>query len=140
MPHRSAGSSFDEPVYACKMGIAKQMEDERNAATASPTVTVTPEPTPAEEASPTPARRAQGNNNISCAAVFRRFFIRGMPMERRITVFCGNFGSGKTELAYAYSKALRQGGEPVTLVDLDLVNPYFTSGNQRSALAEQGIG
>ena len=60
-------------------------------------------------------------------------------MERRITVFCGNFGSGKTELAYAYSKALRQGGEPVTLVDLDLVNPYFTSGNQRSALAEQGI-
>ncbi|PWL41468.1 MAG: hypothetical protein DBY42_06260 [Bacillota bacterium] len=60
-------------------------------------------------------------------------------MERRITVFCGNFGSGKTELAYAYSKALRQGGEPVMLVDLDLVNPYFTSGNQRSALAEQGI-
>ena len=44
-----------------KWGIAKQMEDEWNAATASPTVTVTPEPTPAEEASPTPAPEgAQG--------------------------------------------------------------------------------
>ena len=60
-------------------------------------------------------------------------------MAKRITVFCGNFGSGKTELAMAYAKRLAKAGERVTLVDMDFVNTYFTSSHQREQLLELGI-
>lgn len=124
-----------------KWGIAKQMEDERERRYRLSDRHRYAGTHPGGGSQPH-ARSGGGAGGITTSAARRysaAFLLGGMPMERRITVFCGNFGSGKTELAYAYSKALRQGGEPVTLVDLDLVNPYFTSGNQRSALAEQGI-
>ena len=60
-------------------------------------------------------------------------------MAKRMTVFCGNFGSGKTELAMAYAKQLAKQGERVTLVDMDFVNPYFTSSHQREELEGMGV-
>ncbi len=59
---------------------------------------------------------------------------------KRINVFTGHFGSGKTEIAINYAKKLKQEGiEKVTIVDLDVVNPYFCSRDFTDELAAQGI-
>ena len=58
----------------------------------------------------------------------------------RLNVFTGHFGSGKTEIAINYAKKLKQAGiEKVTLVDLDIVNPYFCSREFTEELGELGI-
>lgn len=44
---------------------------------------------------------------------------------RRITIFTGNLGSGKTELAINFGLSLKERGLPTSVVDLDVVNPYF---------------
>lgn len=49
----------------------------------------------------------------------------------RVTVFAGHFGSGKTELALNAALASAGAGIPTSLIDLDVVKPYFRS---RSAL------
>ena len=58
--------------------------------------------------------------------------------ERKFTVLTGNYGSGKTEIALnmAFQQAAVQ---RTTLVDLDIVNPYFRSGEKAEQLREKGI-
>lgn len=52
----------------------------------------------------------------------------------------GNYGSGKTELALALARYCRsQTPGRVVLVDLDIVNPYFRSGEHARALRDEGI-
>lgn len=59
---------------------------------------------------------------------------------KRINVFTGHFGSGKTEIAINYAKKLKQAGiEKVTLVDLDIVNPFFCSREFTEELGALGI-
>ena len=58
---------------------------------------------------------------------------------RRTVVFTGAFGSGKTEVAINYARAARAQGRPVTLVDCDIVTPYFRVGDHRDALAQEGL-
>lgn len=55
-------------------------------------------------------------------------------MRNRIIIFCGNYGSGKTEIALNTALRLQSEGKKVTLVDLDIVNPYFRSSEQRERL------
>jgi len=59
----------------------------------------------------------------------------------KTTLFLGNFGSGKTEVAvnFALHLAANRKGLPVALVDLDLVNPYFRSREARQVLEDAGI-
>ncbi len=57
----------------------------------------------------------------------------------RITVLFGNYGSGKTELALNIALSLKRKNEKVTLVDLDIVNPYFRSSEKRAMLEDKGI-
>lgn len=57
----------------------------------------------------------------------------------RITVLVGNYGSGKTELSLNLAASLRAQGQPTALVDLDIVNPYFRSAEQKDWLEMQGI-
>ncbi|MGI6005347.1 MAG: ATP-binding protein [Christensenellales bacterium] len=52
---------------------------------------------------------------------------------KRITIFCGNFGSGKTEIAIQTALDMAPRMKTV-LVDLDIVNPYFRSYNQKALL------
>ena len=58
---------------------------------------------------------------------------------KRYYVIIGNFGSGKTELALnmAFEGAAR--GEKVTLVDIDVINPYFRSTERKAELNAAGI-
>ena len=46
-------------------------------------------------------------------------------MKKRVTLFCGHYGSGKTNVALNYALHLKQDGGDVTVADLDIVNPYF---------------
>jgi hypothetical protein len=58
-----------------------------------------------------------------------------------ITLFLGNYGSGKTEVSvnFAIQLARKPDGPEVILADLDLVNPYFRSREPREAMTSQGI-
>lgn len=57
----------------------------------------------------------------------------------RITIYFGHYGSGKTELSLTKAFLMAEKGAGVTLVDLDIVNPYFRSGEQKDSLAQNGI-
>ncbi len=57
----------------------------------------------------------------------------------KMTIYMGHYGSGKTELSLAKAFLLSSQGYPVTLVDLDIVNPYFRSGEQKEKLNEKKI-
>jgi len=56
----------------------------------------------------------------------------------RITVHIGHYGSGKTELSLNLIRRILKQGEKATLVDLDIVNPYFRSGEHKEALEKLG--
>lgn len=60
---------------------------------------------------------------------------------KRLNLFTGHFGSGKTEIAINYALKLKEqaGIEKVTLVDLDIVNPYFCSRDLTEELNARGI-
>ena len=45
--------------------------------------------------------------------------------HKRLTLFAGHYGSGKTNIALNYARWLRRQGEAVIVADLDIVNPYF---------------
>ena len=62
--------------------------------------------------------------------------------EKRLVLFAGHYGSGKTNIALNYARALKSslGGEAqVTVADLDIVNPYFRTKDSASELAADGI-
>ncbi|MDR1016091.1 MAG: hypothetical protein LBL67_01290 [Coriobacteriales bacterium] len=56
-----------------------------------------------------------------------------------LTVICGPLGAGKTNFALNLVKAQAAAGLKVTLIDLDIVNPYFRSGNYLSELKSWGV-
>jgi len=57
---------------------------------------------------------------------------------KRITIHIGHYGSGKTELSLNLVRNLLKQGEKAMLVDLDIVNPYFRSGEHKEALEKLG--
>ena len=60
--------------------------------------------------------------------------------DREIIIIVGGFGSGKTEVAVNLAAFfMRANRSPVTLVDLDLVNPYFRSREAKNELTALGI-
>lgn len=60
-------------------------------------------------------------------------------LTRPLTILVGHFGSGKTEIAVNLAFGLRNRGVEVTLVDLDLVKPYFRCRLARDDLESRGI-
>jgi RecA/RadA recombinase len=63
----------------------------------------------------------------------------GRLFTRRITILAGHFGSGKTEITLNGALELAALGETVTLVDLDVVKPYFRSRSAREFLRQGGV-
>ena len=61
------------------------------------------------------------------------------PLERRVTVVCGHYGTGKTNLAINLALDSADRGEDVVLIDLDVVNPYFRSADYASELTARGV-
>lgn len=60
-------------------------------------------------------------------------------MESRIRIFTGHFGSGKTEISINYAVNLRNQGKKVCIADLDIVNPYFCTRDEKEYLESLGI-
>jgi hypothetical protein len=60
-------------------------------------------------------------------------------LRTRIVIFVGHFGSGKTEIAVNLACRLRRQAGLVTLVDLDIVKPYFRSRGLIEDLEAQGV-
>ena len=44
---------------------------------------------------------------------------------KRVTLFSGHYGSGKTNIAVSYAMELKRERKKVMIADLDIVNPYF---------------
>ena len=59
--------------------------------------------------------------------------------HKRVTVFVGHYGSGKTNIAVAYAKYLNSLGKKVTIADMDIVNPYFRTKDSQGELKRLGI-
>ena len=58
--------------------------------------------------------------------------------KARFLVITGNYGSGKTEISLNLALKFFR-GEKITLVDLDIVNPYFRSGEKAEELRQAGV-
>ncbi len=58
---------------------------------------------------------------------------------KRITVFSGHYGSGKTNVALSVALDLARSGQSVTVADLDIVNPYFRTKDSARELEKAGI-
>ncbi len=59
--------------------------------------------------------------------------------HKRLTLFAGHYGSGKTNIAVNYALHLRKSGRKVCIADLDIVNPYFRTKDSASELEAAGI-
>ena len=59
--------------------------------------------------------------------------------HKRLTLFAGHYGSGKTNIAVNYAIALAKEGKKVCIGDLDIVNPYFRTADSAKQLKEAGV-
>ena len=59
--------------------------------------------------------------------------------HKRLTLFAGHYGSGKTNIAVNYALHLAGEGKNVVIADLDIVNPYFRTKDSEKELAEAGV-
>ncbi len=58
---------------------------------------------------------------------------------KRVTLFAGHYGSGKTNIAVNYALQMKKDGKSVVIADLDIVNPYFRTKDSEKELNEAGI-
>lgn len=58
---------------------------------------------------------------------------------KRITIFAGHYGSGKTNIAINYAFKLKEQNDSVAIADLDIVNPYFRTKDAEGILDANGI-
>ena len=58
---------------------------------------------------------------------------------KRITMLCGHYGSGKTNIALNMAYRLKETKENVAIADLDIVNPYFRTKDSEAELKKKGI-
>ena len=59
--------------------------------------------------------------------------------DKRVVLFMGHYGSGKTFCAVNYALALANKGLPVSIYDLDIVNPYFRTVDALKTLEKAGV-
>ena len=59
--------------------------------------------------------------------------------HKRLTLFAGHYGSGKTNIAVNYALLLAKEGKDVCIADLDIVNPYFRTKDSAKELEAAGI-
>lgn len=59
--------------------------------------------------------------------------------HKRLTLFAGHYGSGKTNIAVNYALHLAREGKKVCIADLDIVNPYFRTKDSAKELEAAGV-
>ena len=59
--------------------------------------------------------------------------------HKRLTLFAGHYGSGKTNIAVNYALHLAKEGKKVFIADLDIVNPYFRTKDSAAVLEAAGV-
>ena len=59
--------------------------------------------------------------------------------HKRLTLFAGHYGSGKTNIAVNYALQLAKEGKKVCIADLDIVNPYFRTKDSADVLEKSGV-
>lgn len=59
--------------------------------------------------------------------------------EKRINIFTGHFGSGKTEVAVNYALKLSEANFNTAIVDFDIINPYFRTADAKEELEKNNI-
>ena len=62
-----------------------------------------------------------------------------MKEFKRITLLCGHYGSGKTNVAVNMALELRKQRDNVAVADLDIVNPYFRTKDSSGEFEDNGI-
>ena len=58
---------------------------------------------------------------------------------KRVTLLCGHYGSGKTNVAVNMAYDLKNQYTDVVIADLDIVNPYFRTKDSKDDLEQRGI-
>lgn len=58
---------------------------------------------------------------------------------KKINIITGHYGSGKTNISVNMALELAKRGEKVTVVDLDIVNPYFRTADFEALFGEHNI-
>ena len=58
---------------------------------------------------------------------------------KKITIITGHYGSGKTNLSVNLAMQLAKQQEKVTIVDFDIVNPYFRTADFQDLFENNGI-
>ena len=59
--------------------------------------------------------------------------------EPAVTVICGHYGAGKTNVAVSLAAAAKKRYERVYLADVDIVNPYFRAADAAGILKDHGV-
>jgi cellulose biosynthesis protein BcsQ len=62
-----------------------------------------------------------------------------MMKNKRITLLCGHYGSGKTNIAVNLALDLKKVYNKVAIADIDIVNPYFRTKDSEDQLKNAGI-
>lgn len=58
---------------------------------------------------------------------------------KRITLFAGHYGSGKTNIAVNWALEMKKHEERVMLADMDIVNPYYRAKDSADEVEKAGI-
>ncbi len=59
--------------------------------------------------------------------------------DKRINIFVGHFGSGKTEVSVNSVLLMNERNYKTAIVDLDIVNPFFRTADVKKILVDKGI-
>ena len=59
--------------------------------------------------------------------------------HKRLTLFAGHYGSGKTNIAVNFALHLAKENKKVCIADLDIVNPYFRTADSARELEAAGV-
>ena len=70
---------------------------------------------------------------------FVKFVKVNMEKYKRIYIFAGHYGSGKTNIAVNMAVKIKSDGFNVNIADLDIVNPYFRTKDSATELENAGI-
>ena len=55
------------------------------------------------------------------------------------TIICGHYGTGKTNFSVNLAVDAAKSGKNVTLIDMDIVNPYFRTADHKEMLESYGV-